>query len=225
MKNQDVKFSRDTYVLAFAVCYKLVRLLPLTFRALWIRFERGFIFSLQIKLSSYEVCFPSGADISSLNVFVFRRLKLAMWDSSTVGKPVLSSSSRLWQLRRQWEWETVGWVELCLRVVLPPGSCWAPLDQPAWRPSPLGVFPSSLVDCRLLHHPLWISLLAKWEATSLLQCLLTVLHSCHPQALPTLPGAALREARAILASRGQVLIGQRPTEPGTQLTFNKCMWR
>ena len=78
MKNQDVKFSRDTYVLAFAVCYKLVRLLPLTFRALWIRFERGFIFSLQIKLSSYEVCFPSGADISSLNVFVFRRLKLAM---------------------------------------------------------------------------------------------------------------------------------------------------
>lgn len=31
MKNQDVKFSKDTYVLAFAVCYKLVRLPSLNF--------------------------------------------------------------------------------------------------------------------------------------------------------------------------------------------------
>lgn len=31
MKNQDVKFNKDTYVLAFAICYKLVRLSFLNF--------------------------------------------------------------------------------------------------------------------------------------------------------------------------------------------------
>lgn len=31
MKNQDVKFNKDTYVLAFAICYKLVSLSSLNF--------------------------------------------------------------------------------------------------------------------------------------------------------------------------------------------------
>jgi len=31
MKNQDLKFNKDTYVLAFAICYKLVRLSSLNF--------------------------------------------------------------------------------------------------------------------------------------------------------------------------------------------------
>lgn len=31
MKNQDVKFNKDTYALAFAICYRLVRLSSLNF--------------------------------------------------------------------------------------------------------------------------------------------------------------------------------------------------
>ena len=57
-------------------------------------FDRGFnffFFPLQIKFSSSEVCFPSGADISILNMFIFRKPKLAMPDSPIMGKAILSS--------------------------------------------------------------------------------------------------------------------------------------
>lgn len=60
-----------------------------------------FFFSpLQIKFSSSEVCFPSGADISILNMFIFRKPKLAMPDSPIMGKAISSAFSLLWHLCR-----------------------------------------------------------------------------------------------------------------------------
>lgn len=49
--------------------------------------DLGFFFSA-VKFSPLEISFPSGADISILNVFIFRKLKLAMSDSFIMGKAI-----------------------------------------------------------------------------------------------------------------------------------------